>query len=288
MKALAEFIARGQIQAIAVAFLAMASVFFAWVGAAAVAFCILRFGVNAAAPIIIAALLPASYWASVGEIGPLLTVLGIVVLAIMLRARGDWQTVLLLMPFVLVVLCAVVLFLAPNYVEGIRGLIEQFIVQLKSQLASSGKTDQVVVENLIAPTSEQLMGMLALMQSLTVLTGLILARWWQALLFNPGGFQQEFHQLRLNRMYVLVLVACFALLAGNASYQMWSWVFILPIAVSGVAMVHGIVVMTQRSTHWLLLFYAVLILVRPALPLLVALAVIDSALDFRGRLKNKV
>ena len=30
------------------------------------------------------------------------------------------------------------------------------------------------------------------------LVSLLLARWWQAVLYNPGGFQQEFHGLRLD------------------------------------------------------------------------------------------
>ncbi|MEZ5581549.1 MAG: hypothetical protein R3F37_01040 [Candidatus Competibacteraceae bacterium] len=32
----------------------------------------------------------------------------------------------------------------------------------------------------------------------SLLCGLLLGRWWQALLFNPGGFSREFHELRLD------------------------------------------------------------------------------------------
>ena len=30
-------------------------------------------------------------------------------------------------------------------------------------------------------------------EALTILSALFIARWWQAMLYNPGGFQQEFH-----------------------------------------------------------------------------------------------
>lgn len=39
--------------------------------------------------------------------------------------------------------------------------------------------------------------------------GLLLGRYWQALLFNPGGFQREFHALRLPSHFALVTLALF-------------------------------------------------------------------------------
>jgi len=44
-----------------------------------------------------------------------------------------------------------------------------------------------------------------------VTCGVFIARYWQAQLFNTGGFQKEFHSLRLGREAVMVFVAAFGL-----------------------------------------------------------------------------
>jgi len=43
---------------------------------------------------------------------------------------------------------------------------------------------------------------------------LMLARWWQAVLYNPGGFQQEFHQFKLQPAIAMMLMVLF--LAASA------------------------------------------------------------------------
>jgi len=44
-----------------------------------------------------------------------------------------------------------------------------------------------------------------------IICGVFIARSWQAKLFNIGGFQKEFHSLRLGREAVIVFVVAFAL-----------------------------------------------------------------------------
>src|SRR3569832_1316830 len=42
---------------------------------------------------------------------------------------------------------------------------------------------------------------------LGLMLSLLLARWWQALLYNPGGFRREFHALRLSRGFAALALA---------------------------------------------------------------------------------
>ena len=52
---------------------------------------------------------------------------------------------------------------------------------------------------------------------LSLIITMLLARWWQSALFNPGGFREEFHALRLPRVLVFAtLLGLLALLAAPA------------------------------------------------------------------------
>ena len=289
MKSLAQFIVKSPGQSALVAGLATASLLLSWVGAAALALYALRFGLAAATPVFIVALLPAGFWALAGDIGPLLTLCGALGLALLLRLRSSWADLLSVLPFAMAALCLLVLVVAPDYVQGLQAMASAFVEQFQQQLVESGSTDTELLtrlQNMPTPGASQLMGMMALMQSTTVLVSLLLARWWQAMLFNPGGFRQEFHSLRLGRIQVLVLVACFVGLVGNEAHAFWAWVFVVPIIVAGIALVHGLVGIAGAASRWLIMFYAALLLFRPAFGLLVALAVMDCALDFRRRLQQ--
>ena len=49
-------------------------------------------------------------------------------------------------------------------------------------------------------------GILALNVMLTSLISVLIARWWQALLFNPGAFGKEFRALSLGKYFAVVYV----------------------------------------------------------------------------------
>lgn len=286
MRAFAEFIMRGQLQAVLVAMLAMASLLLAWVGAAAVTLVVLRHGIKAAVPVFLAALLPAGFWSLAGDAGPLITLTSVMVLALVLRVSRSWSMVLTLAPFVLGAWCLAILAVVPDYVEAIRLLLEQTINSVKSSMADSASAAELaLIEQIEVPSAMQIVSMLAILQLLMTVLSLLLARWWQAILYNPGGFQQEFHVLKLERLHALILVAGVVLTATRPDLGLWAWVFIMPMMLAGVAMVHGIVALKHLPAHWLVLFYVSLLVARPIMPLLAAAAIADSALDFRGRLK---
>lgn len=285
MKQLAEFIMRGRPQAMAVASLATFSLFLAWVGAAAVALLLLRSGLNATLGAILAALLPAALWASAGDIGPLTGLFVVVCLAVVLRYSGQWSTLLLASPLVMGVWVATVLHLAPEYVLQLQSLAEQLFANIKPQLiaAASSVVERERIAAIAAPSGQQLLGLFAVLQLLMALLSLLVARWWQAALYNPGGFQQEFHSLRLTRGQMLTLLAGLLLLSQSDGYALWSWLFVVPVVIAGLALVHGMAARLALSWQGLLVFYLFLVGVSAALPLLMMMAIIDSGLDFRAR-----
>ena len=285
MRSLAEYIMRGRTEAALIAGSCTASLLFAWVGIAAVALVVLRLGFSAASTVILASLVPATAWALfAGEIGPIATLCCIIVLALVLRTTASWSWLLTVMPLVIGGWCLGLLLLAPDYVaqlvQQLEQITAQFMQQLNEQRAAAEQEPLPLRE---APSGQQLVGFFGLMQSVVCAVILLVARWWQSVLYNPGGFRDEFHALRLEKLQVVALVLGLVLLSSSTEYQMWSWLFALPLVVAGIALVHGLFGIHAIPRQWLVVFYLALVIANPMLPFLLMLAVADTALDFRQR-----
>ena len=68
----------------------------------------------------------------------------------------------------------------------------------------------------------------------------------QASLFNPGGFQKEFHQLRIGHKVTLILISFMVLTSfGIIIPESWLVYFTLPLIFSGIALVHAVCAQRQ-------------------------------------------
>lgn len=130
-------------------------------------------------------------------------------------------------------------------------------------------------------------GQLVLSLLLGVLLALLLARWWQALLYNPGGFREEFHELRLGRPLAALTAALFGLSLLLAQPLLINLCLAL-VAVylfQGIAIMHGVAGRAGLAKAWLVTFYLALLLLPALWQLLLVLALVDAWIDFRARVK---
>jgi len=115
---------------------------------------------------------------------------------------------------------------------------------------------------------------------------LMLSRWMQAALYNPGGFQKEFHGLRVEQQVALLLVGLMMLANFEILIpQTWMLYLVLPLMFSGLALVHAVVAARKLSSLWLAVLYALIVLPLIA-NMIVLLALLDSWYDFRTRLQK--
>ncbi len=118
---------------------------------------------------------------------------------------------------------------------------------------------------------------------------IMLARWWQAELYNPGGFGAEFRELRMPRAATVVaggLALVYALgskgvlileLAGDACVML-----VVLFALQGLAVVHFMARVRGLAGAWLTTLYVVLALVpQVAGPILATTGLADNIVDFR-------
>jgi len=287
MRALAEFIMRGRVQATLVVAGCAALPFLFWLGAAASCLVLLRRGLSDAAGILAWALLPALVWWYFGEPRTLMALLGSLGLAMLLRASESWVRVLLV-SVALGLLYAVILgvvFREPVEAMALelQKLLPQILKGLYEQLSSD---ERARLGSLIAPV---LIGLIAALLQIVSLLSLILGRYWQAVLYNPGGFGREFRALRLTKTAALVLLVC--MLVGpnfGPHLAMLTPLCSVPLLFAGLALMHGLVAEKRLAKFWLVGLYVTLLLFMQLIyPLLVVLAIVDSLIDFRGRLASK-
>ncbi len=156
--------------------------------------------------------------------------------------------------------------------------IEALFAQMSQQL------DQGVV----MPSGTMILGISAWMITLSTIASLFFARWWQAILYKPGGFQQEFHGIRLeSKLGLLLAVLMGAGVLLSDDYRIWVQLASIPLLIAGLALVHYWVKVKAKSGHWLVFVYIGLILYSPIMmALLVLVGLADSFMNLRTRLAS--
>lgn len=282
MRVLAEYVMKGRTEAVIAAVLATGTVLFAWVGAAVVALVTLRRGPVQGTQILAWALLPAGVLAAMGDTGPVTTLLGATLVAAVLRATNIWSWALLAASVSGVLVALLMISVGEAYSEQVVAVFSEALAQLASQTT---EPEQATALLGLTPNVPQVAGLLGMMNALSVALCLVLARWWQALLYNPGGFRAEFHQLRLTpQLSTLLVIAGLSVSTLGADYRLWAMIAAIPFMFAGFALIHGVVAQKQLGGNWLVFFYIAWLFVDPLKALLLILAVVDSWIDFRGRL----
>mgnify|MGYP000612556275 CR=1 FL=1 len=140
--------------------------------------------------------------------------------------------------------------------------------------------------------SQYMTGIVAMGSVSGVLFGLLLARWWQANLYNPGGFSKEYLLLAMPPRFALstLIVLAVALLADGLFAEMaWNIGIILFMLYSfiGMAIIHA-VINNMSAKRFLLPSFYVLFFVVPHLVVPIAIiGLTDTWISLRKNIKPK-
>jgi hypothetical protein len=174
-------------------------------------------------------------------------------------------------------------------VSAWRDQLEPLAAMLvEAQIVENGKQGE-----LIDVMARWMPGVMAAGYFLQSMISLLLARWWQALLYNPGGFRSEFHQLRLPKTFAYATAVMFGLevLLAGAGDMLTRYVLILLLMgwfFQGLALVHGTVDKLKMNSGWLIGIYLLLLIALPHAVLALAMAgFTDAWFDFRARLRSE-
>ena len=283
MKALAEFILRGRLQALIVALIGS---FFPLISTSAVALVSLCKGTKEGTLLFLWVSLALVLLQQSGSENPLLTAVTIVSLGIMVlaaevhRVMASWQWTLLAIVVVAVVSAQGFAMLMGSSVTSLVATAQDLLNAVKSQ-GQDAQTSIVLSESM-------LLGLVATILAIGSIMSLMLARWWQAGVQNPGGFQKEFHGFSIDAKIAVILIVI--LIVGqffSQSAQIWVDIAALPLIIAGIALVHFAVKLFGQGRQWLAFLYVGMIMVgKPVTLLLVVLGLTDSLIDLRSRLEG--
>ena len=273
MRGLAEFVMKGRKQSIMAVLLLGLIPIVNFLSPAVVGLVVLRKGLTEATQVLVWAIIPVGGLAIAGDPVPLIMLLGITGLAGLLRASESWEFTLL--GSIVVGLCVEI------YLRLQPAVLDLIFLQMQPYFDANGIQGEQLDSLRNVMTS--FMGAVYMFLAIVLL---MLSRWMQAAVFNPGGFQKEFHGLRIEQKVALFLVGSMMLANfGILIPQSWMLYLVLPLMFSGLALVHAVVAAKKLSSLWLAVLYAIIVLPLIA-NMIVLLALLDSWYDFRTRLQK--
>ena len=284
MRGLAEFIMRGRWQALAVAVLGSVLVVAAPISAAAIALVTMAQGSRDGTWVALWSLLPALLlgWVS-GDYGTGFLLLSVFVGALVLAQTLSLSLALLAIVPVSAVGGVLLLTFNSAFLEAMLAMLDTFIAALQAESPESGESLSA-----LRPTVTQVAGLMATGNALMASLSLLLGRYWQAVLFKPGAFGEEFRAFKLPSVLtaLLVLLAMLGALNGGEAAA-WSALAGIPVTLAGFALFHHIAKRQQLGGAALTVGYALWIIV-DGLKVGVLLAVLlDAFLDLGRRARSK-
>jgi hypothetical protein len=122
---------------------------------------------------------------------------------------------------------------------------------------------------------------------ISMMATMLVARWWQSGLFNPGGFRKEFHAFGLPKQLALPTVVAIGLLfiidsGFSAPMRDLLVVIVILYMFQGIASIHRIVLNRAMSRTWLVTMYCLLVLLPQLMVIFIAwIGMTDSMLNVR-------
>lgn len=164
-----------------------------------------------------------------------------------------------------------------------RDMIEPFMQQLGSQ--PGWQLDSAQTEQLVAGLSAMMTGFVAAGISLNAILGLLIGRAWQAGQDNAGAFGDEFRQLKLGRPAAIMTALLMAIALTPAQLPLLTDLLVVALVVfafQGLAVVHAVVWLKQKSRNWLIAMYVLMVVMLLQMVMMLAtLGVLDQWFNFR-------
>ncbi len=277
MRALADFIMRGRLQAALIAIPGIPII-----SQSALALVTLRQGAWEGLSLLVWCFAPYLFlmWSDWQYLpvafGALATLGSVYIGALCLRSGLSWSLTVIAVITVLSVLGFVFL---QSFSQHIAVFFEQLIELQKSTLEAQGQSYDP--ELMVVPNSRDVVGLLVFGAATDCILVLVVGRWWQALLFNPGGFRREFSQLRLDwisaSVFGLILLLC------GVFAPFWAYVAGLPFIMVSISVAHQFAAMQRMGSAWLVVFYIALVNL-PFYLAMAALGFLDSWVNLRRNL----
>jgi hypothetical protein len=148
------------------------------------------------------------------------------------------------------------------------------------------------VQHTLDVLSHYMTGIVAAAAVFGLLFGLFLGRWWQALLYNPGGFRQEFLSLNTHPRLAIgsILVVVIALFSsGVISEVSWNISILLFVLYTfiGTAVLHTVFAAMKMGRYIVPMFYVTMFLIPHAMLPVAIVGLSDAWMNLRNKISKQ-
>jgi hypothetical protein len=142
------------------------------------------------------------------------------------------------------------------------------------------------IQRTIDVLSHYMSGIVAAGSVFGLLFGLFLGRWWQANLYNPGGFRREFLSLKTKPLLTIITLAVVAVAlatSGMISETAWNVSILLFVlfTVSGTSVLHTLFAGMKMGRYMVPMLYITLFLIPHAMLIVALVGLSDPWLNLR-------
>lgn len=297
-----DFVLLSRLHAMGAAFaLSLIPLFGASMGVLIAAFITLRQGAFEGTLVLCAVLAPYLLSYALSESSPqpqmlliaTLTIIAINILtwllALVLRRYSNWNLVIEVSILAGVLLICVIHLVFPEVQNWWGAQLTTYLnktASLLEQFAPDGVSAQEEMQaSIVASMKQYITGLVIASIIFNALLQLVIARWWQAILYNPGGLRKELHQIRLSYVSASVFIAVLGLAyMGNAFSLDMMPVMVTAFCAAGLSLIHCVLAAKGVGGFWLVFVYLGIMFIFPMGIVLVAIVgLLDSLFDIRER-----
>lgn len=150
----------------------------------------------------------------------------------------------------------------------------------------------VDIQHTLDVLSHYMTGIVAAASVFGLLFGLFMGRWWQALLYNPGGFRQEFLSLNTHPRLAIgsIVVVIIALLSSGAVSEIsWNIAILLFVLYTfiGTSVLHTLFASMKMGRFIVPMFYVTLFLIPHAMLPVALVGLSDTWMNLRNKISNQ-
>ena len=156
--------------------------------------------------------------------------------------------------------------------------------QLKPLLKQGYQLSDTQIDENINNVAGWMTGTFAAALALISIVSLIIARNWQALLYNPGGFGKEFGEINLGKPAAIAVLAGIAIAVLTMNHLVIELIMagIVIFMFQGLSLAHALVKQRGMKAGWLIGLYVLMFLLFiQMIVLLATFGIIDTFVDFR-------
>ncbi len=163
----------------------------------------------------------------------------------------------------------------------------QLLKEPVNEIISNGQVEMSAAdaEKLITEVSRWMTAVITTGYFAQLVAVIFVGRWWQAMIYNPGGFGEEFRALRFHRItaYVSAPVIIMVLLGNPADWILAIATLLLAAYfIQGLAVVHNLLKKAEANSGWIVGIYVLLIIAMPyVMAALSMTGYSDAFLNFR-------